>query len=120
MSDRKFRVHLDTTASASVTVDFTADEVAEVEAEVREIYNTEDGRNDADGIARAVTERLLEMASERAYEVGTPGLCAQCSGWGDPRRSMDIAGEWEPPQVYDPGTGRHREAHYDEYVDEVS
>lgn len=38
-------------------------------------------------------------AIEKAYEEGTPGLCAQCSGWGQ-KHSLDL-GEFDPELVTD-------------------
>lgn len=39
-----------------------------------------------------------DEAIEKADEIGIPGLCAQCSGWG---REIGIdLGEWEPDERY--------------------
>ena len=114
---RKFRVNLEGYASASVIVELEDDEVAEVEAEIVEAHR-EDGVDDAAGIARDVTERLLEIVNERVYEQGVPSLCAQCAGWGG-RDSLSVGDEWEPGKVWDNDLGRERDARLDEYIEEV-
>jgi hypothetical protein len=41
-----------------------------------------------------------EDALELAWQDTPGGLCAQCSGWGNPP-GIDLAGEWEPYEVVD-------------------
>lgn len=43
-----------------------------------------------------------EEIYEEAMRDGVPGLCASCSGWGQPH-SLDLSEEWEP-EVDDSGT----------------
>lgn len=116
---RKFQVHLEGFASASILVKLDDDEVAEVEAEVRKAYREADVNDvSADDVARAVTDQLIELVSERVFEQGVPDLCAACAGWGSDD-SLSLGDEWEPHKVWDPVLGRKRDARPHEYVDEV-
>jgi hypothetical protein len=63
----KYRIGLETIAMAYVTVEIP-DDTPEYERE--------------------------ELAEEEAHKQGVPGICAQCSGWGQPH-SLALGDEWE-------------------------
>lgn len=43
-----------------------------------------------------------DEAVDKAYDAGTPTLCAQCSGWGQDT-SLELNEVWEATDVYDAG-----------------
>lgn len=80
---RKFNVYMHTTASAVVTVNISDEQLAEI----------------AVGLGVAVEDLteddLREFAADEAFtRPGPPGVCAQCSGWGNTAQSLDL-GDWE-------------------------
>jgi len=75
------------TATASATLDITLTD-AELEEIATELETTVD---------KLTIEDVTDKASEKAFNEGFPGICAQCSGWRQ-RYSMDI-GEWEPEET---------------------
>ena len=81
----KVRVNVHAQANASVDVEITDEELADIAAEYD--VNVED-----------VTPEMLEdVAGDRAFhEVGMPTLCAHCAGWGQ-KYSVDIV-QWEPDE----------------------
>lgn len=78
--DVKFDVHGHAYASATITVTLTQDDINEC--------------RDPD-TGELADDVLREKIVNAAFEKGWPGLCAQCTGWGDPERSLEIDGEWE-------------------------
>lgn len=70
----KFTVHFTTTASASVEVEISDEEIAE------------------EGLEIAVAN-LIESGS-----IDTPSICARCSGWGR-SYGLEIDGEWNAYQA---------------------
>lgn len=79
---RTFRVHLETTASATVRVTLDDDDL---------VKTAEDIGVD---VADLTVDDLRDRVEEAAFEGELPRLCAQCSGWGR-SWSLDL-GEFEP------------------------
>lgn len=78
----KFKAYLTQTVSATVTVELSDKELAEI-AEENDVQVSE------------LTDQMLEDAVyEKAHDEHPAGLCAHCSGWGQDW-SRDEAGVWE-------------------------
>lgn len=80
----KYMVSLSGYADAHVSVNIT--EVMLTKAR----KHTDDGSIDPDV--------LLELIEEIGYDL-TPGICAQCSGWGTPGVSLGLGDDWEIDDV---------------------
>lgn len=81
---RKFTVYVHTTASATLTVELSETQLAEI-------------ANDLDkGITDLDFDDLREYVEEMAFQnPGTPNICAQCSGWGNKTQSLELGEDWE-------------------------
>lgn len=80
---RRFTVNMFTTASAVVTVTLSDERLAEVAASC------------GVAVADLTEDDLREFAADEAFtHPGPPSVCAQCSGWGNPTQSLDLA-DWE-------------------------
>lgn len=42
-----------------------------------------------------------DSAIDKAYDAGTPTLCAQCAGWGNDRQNLELGEVWETTTVED-------------------
>lgn len=72
----KFNVHFTTTASATVEVEISDEDIAE------------------EGLSIAVAN-LVEGGM-----IDTPSICARCSGWGQ-KYDLEVSGEWDTDEVTD-------------------
>lgn len=78
---RRFRVALSTNATASVCVNLSSEQLAEI-AENLALSPAELGVDD-------VRDAVVDAAFE-----STPNLCAHCTGWGNDDISMDLGDDW--------------------------
>ena len=80
----KIAVHGQAYANATLHVELSDEELAEIAAGLEK------------SVDELTVDDISEAAEEKAYQqVGFPGLCASCSGWGRNDHSMDI-GDFEP------------------------
>lgn len=80
----KYSVSLSGYADAHISVNIT--DVMLTKAR----KHTDDGSIDPDV--------LVELIEEVGYDL-TPGICAQCSGWGTPGVSLGLGDDWEINEV---------------------
>lgn len=83
MTERHFAVRIHTHASATLYLTLTGENLRE--------------RAEALGkpVAELTREDLAEYVEEKAYARGTPDVCANCSGWGNPTMSLELGDDWE-------------------------
>ncbi len=90
MTDRKFVVYAHTTASASLTITVSEDQLRAVAENL--------GKTPADLTADDLREHVIY----RAFQTGFPDICAQCSGWGRSGSSLELGDDWALDSDDDP------------------